>query len=486
MASTSYKWHGHLTRDEEAPVPTPIGAWEEKEEDNIDENVYRGDWADLPELILEKIYSTLNMSQRYAASQVCRNWYYAFHLPASWHTFVFDDHTLTRRKYNYYSGWTHMLDHLRTQMCLSTVGKHFKALIFAPETNFYNLYEFMSMISYYAETKHHALLSGLGSKVHTLRYTFPCSQATRKLLEALKRLMNSLPSLRRLELVDLMLDSFEAIHLLDDVCFNQCTTMTHLTIINATKYICPLLHLTTFVNLKVLVVSPQNIGDDVIKALADSNLAHLHIVQNRYTPVDVVAVAKSAWKRCKFRVHLGVSTRREKTLLIQEGARVSSVIYASPQIKLQADTISRVIELYKDTLRVYGHTCLPRYHQAKSFHDRMDSWLLLMCRQSPNLETLMIRERISTATCLLIAHARPTLKHLYIRRNAVILRCDWGYNPEWSSEFYAWLKSCAQSYDEVEKEIAAMLGQSHWTMLSDKEYRNIKQTGAAWGYNSDL
>jgi hypothetical protein len=42
---------------------------------DIDDNVYHGDWADLPELILVKIYSTLNMSQRYAASQVSRNLY---------------------------------------------------------------------------------------------------------------------------------------------------------------------------------------------------------------------------------------------------------------------------------------------------------------------------------------------------------------------------------------------------------------------------
>lgn len=74
----------------------------------------------------------------------------------------------------------HMLDHLRTQLCLSTVGRHIKAIIFAPDSNFYNLYEFMSMVSYYAETRNHALLSGLGSKVHTLRYTFPCSHATRE------------------------------------------------------------------------------------------------------------------------------------------------------------------------------------------------------------------------------------------------------------------------------------------------------------------
>lgn len=73
---------------------------------DIDESVYRGDWANLPELVLEQVYRSLNMGERYQASQVCRNWYYAFHLPAAWHTFEFDDHTLTRRKYNYYSGWT--------------------------------------------------------------------------------------------------------------------------------------------------------------------------------------------------------------------------------------------------------------------------------------------------------------------------------------------------------------------------------------------
>lgn len=33
MASTSYKWHGHLTRDEEhIPVPTPVGAYDDKDE----------------------------------------------------------------------------------------------------------------------------------------------------------------------------------------------------------------------------------------------------------------------------------------------------------------------------------------------------------------------------------------------------------------------------------------------------------------------
>lgn len=50
-------------------------------------------------------FSYLSMRDKYWASMVCRNWYNAFHLPNSWANFVFDESTLTRRRYNYYSGW---------------------------------------------------------------------------------------------------------------------------------------------------------------------------------------------------------------------------------------------------------------------------------------------------------------------------------------------------------------------------------------------
>jgi F-box protein 39 len=40
---------------------------------------------------------------------------------------------------------------MRTQNCLATVGKNIRNLIFEPMFNFYNLYEFMVMLSYYAE-----------------------------------------------------------------------------------------------------------------------------------------------------------------------------------------------------------------------------------------------------------------------------------------------------------------------------------------------
>lgn len=66
---------------------------------------YKGEWNNLPDLLLENIFSYLNAGEKYNASTTCQSWYSSFYLPYSWHTFVFDDTTLTRRKFNYYSGW---------------------------------------------------------------------------------------------------------------------------------------------------------------------------------------------------------------------------------------------------------------------------------------------------------------------------------------------------------------------------------------------
>lgn len=74
-----------------------------------------------------------------------------------------------------------MLDHLRAQLCLNSIGRHIKTLIFKPINNFYNLYEFMNMISFYAEKQDHpgCSVKGIGSQITSLQYTFPCNMAIR-------------------------------------------------------------------------------------------------------------------------------------------------------------------------------------------------------------------------------------------------------------------------------------------------------------------
>lgn len=79
-----------------------------------------------------------------------------------------------------------------------------------------------------------------------------------KLLDAVKRLMENLPSLRDLQLVDLMLDSDEALRLLDQVCYSHCLTMKRMVLINISKVQCPLLHVGVFLNLQVCRVLPKH------------------------------------------------------------------------------------------------------------------------------------------------------------------------------------------------------------------------------------
>lgn len=226
-------------------------------------------WDQLPDILLEEIFSYLTMRERYYASLVCRSWYCAFHLRNVWATFTLEDSTLTRAKYNYHSGHQYVLDHLRTSMCLNKVGKNFRCLIFEPMQNFYNLYEFMNMISWYTERQgsDNTSVAGVGTYIRRLKFTFPCNMADRddpdriklfgtggKLLEALKRLMRNLRNLRCLELIDLMLDSKDALHLMDDICSNCTQTLSKLVLINTTKHYCPLLHVGVFINLNVSLI----------------------------------------------------------------------------------------------------------------------------------------------------------------------------------------------------------------------------------------
>lgn len=236
-----------------------------EEEDTGEDRIYSS-WDQTPDILLEEIFSYLTIRERYYASLVCRSWYRAFKLQNVWRTFTLEDTTLTRGKFNYYSGWQYVLDHMRTSTCLNKVGRNFRSLIFEPMLNFYNLYEFMNMISWYAENQgsDNTSVAGVGTYIRRLKFTFPCNMANRddpdrirlfgtggKLLEALKRLMRNLQNLRCLELIDLMLDSKEALHLMDDICTNCTQTLSKLVLINTTRYNCPLLHVGVFINLNV-------------------------------------------------------------------------------------------------------------------------------------------------------------------------------------------------------------------------------------------
>lgn len=459
----------------------------------MDENLIISQWNDLPDLLLEEIFAYLNIRERYYASMTCRSWYRAFFLKRVWSNFQVEDDTLCRHKFNYYSGWTPTLDHMRTQMCLTRIGRFIKGLEFKPTHNFNNMYQFMTLLTFNIQqsrkNKPESEYYEVGKRISSFRYKFPCNMASREsdvklfgtggqLLKTLKSLLYELNTLKTLKLIDLMLERYEAKHLLDEVLESCNMTLKSLCLINMTNTHCPIMHTGLFFNLKVLIISPQNLDDDVLQLLSSTALRHLHIFQNNYSPTTPAACSAKAWKQLrndnpKIKVHLRVESSTNGDITFQPNAPVYSVTYKSPKNQITSSKIMTIVDSYKYTLTSFGHELLPKYTCPKSFHNRIDSLLVLMARQCPNLTSLTIREKISTATLLLLAKTAINLRFFNVRRHAVVQKCDWPKNPEWSEEFYEWLKISSRSYDSTEKEISQILGY-RWTMLCDKSFKEIK------------
>ncbi|XP_011881249.1 PREDICTED: uncharacterized protein LOC105569407 [Vollenhovia emeryi] len=471
------------------------------EEDTEEDKLRReySAWDQIPDILLEEIFSHLTIRERYYASLVCRSWYRAFKLRNVWSTFTLEDTTLTRGKFNYYSGWQYVLDHIRASTCLNKVGRHFRTLVFEPMLNFYNLYEFMNMISWYAERQgsDNTSVAGVGTYVRRLKFTFPCNMANRddpdrirvfgtggKLLEALKRLMANLQNLRCLELIDLMLESNEALHLMDDICVNCTQTLSKLILINTTRYNCPLLHVGVFVNLNVLVISPQNLHEDVIELIGYTKLRHLHILQNRYSTKDTTIrlPKRSSWVKMRannpyLKVHFEIESHKATDILLpidlleHSVIPCHSIVLDNPNTQVSPSMVFHGT-FFESTIRVYAFKGMTRYHLHRSFAKRLDESLVQFCRMCPNLHTLMIRDKISTATILEIVSTAKCLRCLYVRRNVVLKRFDraWSEMMDSSSEYYQWIKVNSHSYENTEREVSRILGY-RWHMLSEKEFK---------------
>lgn len=79
---------------------------------------------------------------------------------------------------------------------------------------------------------------------------------------------------------------------------------------------------------------------------------------------------------------------------------------------------------------------------------------------------------MSTSTILLLAKSAPNLKDFLVRRNAVIIRCDWPKNPEWSNDMHDWIRRNSKSYGLVEDAVSEIIGKK-WQFLTDREFKLV-------------
>lgn len=447
-------------------------------------------WEFAPDIVLEEIFSLLTIPQRYSCSRVCRHWYETFFSPRLWRHLALDEHSFTRRRYIPYKGYQYEINHRRLQVYLGAVGHHSRRITFAPISNFYNLYTFLEVLTCFLEFFDDYPMPCL----EQFDFTFACESrgvdsfitgTGGQILAELKKLLGNLHGLVRLRVNHLLLDLSDAPGLLDNVLRNCRDTLRVLEVLDCTKKHFPLMIAAQFPALETLVLSPQQLSSELLLKLASQtpSLEVLVIVQDRYSTINgtaenETAISHQTWMQVKqvapnLRVRLECRGITDSDVVFEDGAPVNAVIYRSPMFKVFPSSVIQVVDNYRHTLKVYAHIGLPRRHQPRSFQDRADTLLVLLVRECLHLETLVIRDRVSTATLLVIASDSPkTLTRLVVRKNAVIVRCDWPRSKDWTDDYYAHLRSASDSYDSVEAELKKRFSSS-WKMLSDREFQRI-------------
>lgn len=443
-----------------------------------DSDGFEDGWKFLPDILLEDVFTMLAPKARHEASQVCQRWYGAFYSPRVWETFTLKERTLTKKRFNLYRGYQREVCPRKTQVCLLRVGAYFKKIVIPPISDFYNLYEFIRVVNSYMGFFEEFPMPLL----NTFHFTFACEShgmtgklvhgTGGKLLEELKSLLSNMRNMKNFKLNQLLLDDYEITDLINAIANRSSDSLKCFELLNCSRVPYALHEISKFENLQQLIISPQHLNELVLLLVAGMGLTELHLVQDAYT-CEFDPVPSEAWKMAKeiapfLSVTLEVRGDTKSDIMLQPHAPVKRIIYNTPHAKTVPDTVSTAAYFYRDTLEEYIQRCLPRVHGSRSFDKRGDFSLLNLLQRCRRIHTLVIRERISTATLLLLAEEGKSLQNLIVRQNALIKKCDWP--NQWTNEFYDWLRTSSHSFETTNQEVAKILGPP-WKPLSDQEFK---------------
>lgn len=293
----------------------------------------------------------------------------------------------------------------------------------------------------------------------------------------LQTLLGNMKHLRHLALNELLLDACEVPGLLQAAAKNCCDTLHSLELLNCTKVPVAMPDVTQFQKLHKLTLSPQHLDEEIVVLLAGTQVEQLHIVQDAYT-CPCAPVSSDAWRLFREiapskRVFLEIQGLTKEPLLLQPHAPVRGIIFRTPYHRLTAELTTWVLEYYGKQLEFFVQEGLPRAHGSRRFHERADASFLRLARSCPRLHTLVIRERISLATLLLLADEARALRIFIVRHNALIKKCEWPRASGWSPEYFRWLRTHARDYRQAFQQVPVLLKQ-RWKPTPDRAFKHLR------------
>ena len=139
-----------------------------------------------------------------------------------------------------------------------------------------------------------------------------------------------------------------AVHVLDEVSEACAERVSTLKLINVSRQPFEMLAISGFTNLKVLCISPANLGDALVECCGDmKRLRNIQIITNKYTESVAPPVDYRIWKAVRkvnprLRVHLITEGGHRNEIVFQQRAPVKSIIYDSPYTPVSNKILSGI------------------------------------------------------------------------------------------------------------------------------------------------
>ncbi|XP_060064200.1 uncharacterized protein LOC132544600 [Ylistrum balloti] len=220
--------------------------------------------------------------------------------------------------------------------------------------------------------------------------------------------------------------------------------------------------LKNFTHLKRLVTRRENITDEILLVLAQHKLEEVTLVQEEEIPLQQQEHLKEGfWTKV-----LNICPTFQIDMILRYIMVIKDSFPAMmPLRKLILDDLVNIVtkgvlehltENYKDCLEhfTYTNSLLENYETGDR---RLPSSLVNMAMKCTKLRSLQYGFPLSSTSILLLARARK-LEKLLIQAVEVSYEYDWQTDPNWSSEFVAWLKASGKNERTLELAVSEILG----------------------------
>lgn len=432
-------------------------------------------WEKAPDVILGRIFSCLSLVDKVSVFQTCSTWRQALERADAWPLFKYSEGLIWEEIFE--MGIPSSLEdlqqceniHQNVLECVDKFGRYMKNIIIAIRSS--SSFEvYMKLVQNCTNAKNFTLISMCAdfSEMELLK----CS-----LHEFLQR--NN--TIRKLNIENIDDSGMKNAPL--PFGLKHSSHLQSLWIVNSFRSSC-LSNLMYLVNLSELALTPHQLNFSLLKHLASHSLKELHIVANAQTKGFYnEAISDAQWGEIrkhgpKLRVHCFLARAHEwteKEVFLKPSMPLTSLIYRKNVWIKYLESVCTLMSYHRETLTTFVDFSLTNqpynYPTPLAYGDRVDGHMIGLARQCPLIQTLTIKEALSSAAILLMVYYNRNLTDLLVRCDMILYVNDLPNDLETDLVAKHFVEDNYER-DNFENAVSSLLG-SEWHVLDISEFYEI-------------